>query len=70
LTTHGGVRAGSQSVGELLADREFVRDRGCAQGLLIGVQGVELDTAESFLNHSRDCVGATAADTDYFDAGA
>ena len=68
-TAHLGVGAGAETAGELAADVEL--DVGVAeqQCLGVGVDGDELDSAETELDHAVDGVDATAADTDDLDHG-
>lgn len=69
LLAHFGVRACAKAPGQLASDVKL--DVGVAhqQGLRIGVDGDEFDTAETHLDHAVDCVHATAADADDLDDG-
>ncbi|BDZ50444.1 hypothetical protein GCM10025867_26850 [Frondihabitans sucicola] len=64
-----GVGTGSEAARQFASDVEL--DVGVAQKqrLRVGVDGDELDAAESELDHAVDGVDATAADTDDLDHG-
>jgi hypothetical protein len=63
-----GFSAGPEAVGNLDADLELIRRRTGGQGLGVGVDRVELDPLEPFIDHARHGVASAAADPDHFDA--
>ena len=69
LAAHLGVRAGTETAGQLTTDVEL--DVGVAhqQRLRVGVDRDEFDARETDLDHAVDGVHATAADADDLDDG-
>ena len=66
-TTNVGVRARTQTPGELAPDIELDVSVAHEQRLRVGVNGDELDAFETGLDHSIDCIDTAATGADNFD---
>ena len=60
-----GVSAGAQAAREVGADVHLDVGIGDRQRLRVGIDGHELDAADTLFDHSIDRVGTAAADTDH-----
>lgn len=67
LAADRGVRSRAQSPGEVAADVQLDVRVAHEQGLGVGVDGDELDAAQSGLDHAVDGVDAAAADAHHLD---
>ena len=65
----GGVAAGAETAGDLVADADLVGRVRLQQGLGIGVDGDELDAHQLGPDHAVDGIAATTADPDDPDEG-
>ena len=63
------VGAGAETAGQFPADVEFHVGVTHQQGLGVGIDGDELDTAQTHLDHPVDGVDPAASDSDDLDDG-
>ena len=67
LLTQGGVTAGAEALGGLVADADAGWREGPHERLRVGVDGYEFETGDVGTNHAIDRVAAAAADSDDLD---
>ncbi len=67
LAAHLGVAAGALTMGQLLADLNFIGGAGNVERLLIGIDRDEIHAAGPGTHHAVDHVVAAAADADDLD---
>jgi hypothetical protein len=64
-----GIGAGTEALGQVVADPDLDVGVSGLEGLRIRVDGDELDAAKARVDHPADGIRATAADTDDLDYG-
>ncbi|CAB4550627.1 unannotated protein [freshwater metagenome] len=69
FSTDLGVGTCAESTSKLATHIELDVRFAHEKGLCVSVDGNELDTLESALDHAIDCVDATTADADHLDDG-
>ena len=70
LPTDVRVAAGSKTVGELGSDLQLYGRPGGFESLRVGIGHDEFNGFDAGVNHSVDCVGPAASDTDDLDDSA
>ncbi len=69
LTADLGIHPGAESLGQILADVNFLLSARVMQRLRIGVDSDEFDTLDLGIDHPRNRIATRTADADDFDFG-
>ena len=59
-----GIRTGTKAARQAFSDLNFLRRLAAFKSLKIGVDCNKIDTGKTLINHTIDCITASAADSD------